>query len=1249
MKFAFCLLFSGLTIFAQSDRGTITGTVSDPAGAVIPAAPVEAKSVDTGSVYPVATSSTGNYTIPALPPGIYSITATVAGFKKMIRTGIQVDVATTVRVDLSLEVGTNTESVTVSTDAPLLKTESGELSHQITYERADSLPLLTIGGNGGLGNVRNPLQVVNLIPGAAFANDSTLRVNGMPSSSQTIRIEGQDATNGFWRQQNQISQTATDAIQEVAVQTSNFAAEYGQAGGGYFNYTMKSGTNQYHGSAFNYMQNDALNAGLPFTDAGLTNSLKDGQHVRNSSRRFDFGGTFGGPVRIPKLYDGHEKTFFFFSFEQFRSKTLTVNSQTTVPTDAFRNGDFSAALNPQLLLAGVPATDPLGRPILGNEIFDPNTQRTVNGLVVRDPFPNNVIPKTSLDPTALKMQSLFPTSTTTSAVNNYFIPSYFNFMHTTIPSLKIDHNLTPTIKISGFYSANRQTGPAANGFLQAFTSAEPTDILSQTSRVSYDQSITPTLLMHFGAGLLETSQSNLPPAYDQSQLFGSQKFYVNQFPNLAGISDATKGGFLPAVGVGFGATIQKDTKPTFNTNFTWVHGNHTYKFGGEAIFEGLPIQNTTRANGQFGFAQAETAQPFATQNTYSNGATGFGYASFLLGNYDSLTVSQLTSSRLGNHSFGLYAQDTWKVSRKLTLDYGLRWDFATLLNEEHGRMQDAAFNTINPTIGRMGTVIYGATCNCSLNNNYPFAFGPRLGLAYKLNDKTVLRAGTAISYGTSPNNAFLTYSVPDFYTYGAQAPVGVPAGQLKFGNPFAPGNPFGNAPIIWPDFSPHYPVQTSPGFAPFQSPFISIDRNAGRLPRIFQWSIGIQREVFRNTVVDIAYVGNRGVWWTAPELSGTAYNALTPAMVQAAGLNPTSASDLNLLTTPVNSPLVQARFPNLRVTTLPSGLQVVPSVYSSFPATQSLGQALRPYPQWNGVPPFLGPPLGQTWYDSLQMKVTKRYSHGLDAQYAFTYQKELANGANSDTSYLTPNPPLINDVFNINQNKQISGFSRPLVSIISVNYRTPGFSATNKGLHVVSYVAKDWVIGAVLRYQSGALIRVPASNNNFLPELQRGPSNNPAVWGGGNTFQNYNAGQPFFLKDPNCHCFDPTTTLVLNPAAWSDVGPGQFGATAPYIDGYRWQRQPSENVSLGRLFPLAKEGRINLNVRMEFQNIFNRTFLTAPSLTAVTNPQGLTQHTNPYPNGTAGALSGGFGYVSTTNGGLSALPRTAQLVARLQF
>jgi len=241
-----------------------------------------------------------------------------------------------------------------------------------------------------------------------------------------------------------------------------------------------------------------------------------------------------------------------------------------------------------------------------------------------------------------------------------------------------------------------------------------------------------------------------------------------------------------------------------------------------------------------------------------------------------------------------------------------------------------------------------------------------------------------------------------------------------------------------------------------------------------------------------------------------------------------------------------------------------------------------------------------------------------------------------DTSYLTPNPPRINDVYNYAQNKQISGFSRPLVSLISINYRTPRMPGDNKGMKAASWVTKDWTLGVFLRYQSGAVIPTASSNNNFLNQMQRGAANNPALWGGGTTFQNLVPGQPLFLQDPNCHCFDPTKQLVLNPAAWTDVGTGQYGATAPYLNNYRWQRQPAESMSIGRVFPLAKEGKVNLNVRIEFQNVFNRTFLAAPS---AANPTATVLNTNQFANGQPGALSSGFGFVNSVNGGFGVQPR----------
>ena len=263
---AFLLIASAA--FGQADRGTITGTVSDPAGAVVPNAAIEARNQDTGAAYKAVTTGTGNYTLAQIPAGTYEVSVTLAGFKKFVRPGVVVHVAETARVDATLEVGAITETITVNEEAPLLKTESGELSHQIDYSQADALPIFTLnggGGPGGLGNIRDPLSVVNLLPGATQASDSVLRINGMPSSSQTIYVEGQDATNGMWRQTNQAVQQGVDAVQEVSIQTSNFAAEYGQAGGGYFNYTMKSGTNLLHGSAYDYFQNEFLNSALPYT------------------------------------------------------------------------------------------------------------------------------------------------------------------------------------------------------------------------------------------------------------------------------------------------------------------------------------------------------------------------------------------------------------------------------------------------------------------------------------------------------------------------------------------------------------------------------------------------------------------------------------------------------------------------------------------------------------------------------------------------------------------------------------------------------------------------------------------------------------------------------------------------------------------------------------------------------------------------------------------------------------------------
>jgi hypothetical protein len=1237
-------------VYAQSDRGTITGTIADPAGAVIAGAAIEARNTATSAVYPVQSSATGNYTIAQLPVGAYDLTVSVAGFKKFVRTGLVVEVAGTLRIDATLEVGAASESVTVQAEAPLLKTESGEVSYNVATDFLDALPILTLSGSlntqsnpSGLGNIRNPLAAVELLPGARFSSDYIMRINGMPSSSQSINLEGQDATNGFYQSRTQINQAGVEAIQEVAIQTSNFAAEYGKAGGGYFNYTMKSGTNQIHGSAYDYFVNEALNAGLPFTDAGTVNPAKEGQHIRNPIRQNDFGFTLGGPIKIPKIYNGHDKTFFFFNFEQFRQSTFTSNTQAIVPTVAQRNGDFSAALNPNVPCNG---PDPAGQMVCLNEVFDPITERTVNGATVRSPFANNVIPMTRIDPTAAIVQNLIPLPNTPGLVN-YTAPGYSNFRHTTIPSVKIDHNISSTMKLSGFYSATKTFSPQNNGFPQPFSTRQSENHLAQTIRINLDDTLTPTFLLHFGAGLLHMSYPQNGPTYDQAanNLFPQGvPFPAKNFIYLSGMYSTLGGGWSggggyptnTSTGYFFNAPSQYDIKPTFNATATWVKGNHTYKLGATALFEGLPTVTTGRAQGEFEFSPVETSDPWQFGLPFTTTASsGFGYASFFLGLADGNQIGRVADLRLGYHAYSIYLQDSWKITRKLTFEYGLRWDYANLWQEEHGRMQSAGFNIPNPTVGgRLGAPEYQATCNCQFAKTYPYSVGPHLGVAYQITPKTVFRAGGAISYGSQSDDAGVNHSAADYLSLGTPA-YGAPAAILKYGDSFGPGNVYGNPVLTWPNSflnTPYSPAPTASGVIPPAAPFISIAANAGRLPRIFQWSVGFQREISPNLVVDAAYVGNRGAWWVGPEISALNYNALTPqGVLSQYGIDVTNRADAKLLNTPINSPLVTARFPWLANPN---------NVYPGFPATQPLGQALRPYPQWLGIPPFLGPPDGDTWYDSLQVKVTKRFSRGLSAQAAYTWEKELTLGTNANTAYLTPSPPLINDVFNRQQNKQISGFSLPQELVISLSYTTPKLRTDTSGFKALSWFARDWTVSSVLRYQSGQILQSADSANGLLANLQRGPSNNPAIWGGGYTFMDRVPGQPLFLVDPNSK-FDPTRQLVLNPKAWVEPPYGTFGTSAAYYNDFRWQRQPAESMALARTFRIKE--RVSFQIRVEFQNIFNRLFYSMPSdsgATTVTTPVG---HANP-----GGTLSSGFGYVSWLQG-FGSQPRSGQFVARFQF
>jgi hypothetical protein len=359
------------------------------------------------------------------------------------------------------------------------------------------------------------------------------------------------------------------------------------------------------------------------------------------------------------------------------------------------------------------------------------------------------------------------------------------------------------------------------------------------------------------------------------------------------------------------------------------------------------------------------------------------------------------------------------------------------------------------------------------------------------------------------------------------------------------------------------------------------------------------------------------VWWQAPSLVDI--NAITPAILAAHGLNANSQSTINLLTTQLS---------NVPAATLAQYNIGVP--YTGFSKANTVAQALRPFPQFANIP-VTGDPLGKTWYDSLQTKLTKRFSHGITGTATYTWQKSMDVGVDGNGNITVPNGSgtatnyVNNTVLGAQTSKAISEFDQPQVLTIAASYAMPKIAALGK---VGSYILQDWQVGTLLNYSSGLPIPVPAANNSTSAALFQGVTMVPT-------------GQPFYtVPNLNCACYDPTRVAVLNPAAWVNPGPGQFGG-APYYTNYRYQRHPGENINLGRTWRIKE--RMSLNLRVEFSNFLNRTYYNNPT---ATNPAVPVTH-----NASTGALTGGFGYISTVFSSTTQLaqPRNGTIVARFSF
>jgi hypothetical protein len=1129
----------------------------------------------------------------------------------------------------------------------------------------NNLPLLGVGlASNGPDGIRNPFNAVLSLPGSAsytLPGYNLGNFNGQTTQA-SIRIEGQDATPHALAYEA-MAQPGVDAIQEVAFQTSNYAPEFGTTGSVLMNFTMKSGTNQYHGTGYDYFVNEALNAGNPYT----VNTSGVGK-VRPSARRNDFGGTLGGPVTIPKIYNGHDKTFFFFNYEEYLETSLITQTD-TVPTAAYLNGDFSA-ISPSGTCSlcaglGIPTTplggpnqrDPIGNQIFANTIYDPGSRAVATtgplaGQGYALPFSNNMIQPAQFAQSTKNFLGLLQTlgvkAQNSNVTGNYLgtVPSQ---RYSVIPSFKIDHSISSKDKLSFYYQETNLENQVSVGAPQG-ADGLPLEIGAYRGnfiggwieRLNYDRTLTPTLLLHIGAGYYFTHFSDRAAFlnFDPSQFFQPNQANAftqhRQFPLISGMCPTTPGvtGCTGAGGMqnmGTGGQIQSiyhDNKPSFNANATWVHGQHTYKLGAEVYLQGAPIQNYAGVflmNGT-----NATSDPFTPLNSFGGFTTGFGFASWLLGDYGATAATGVVTStnqnapndtRMGYQQWGLFLQDSWKVTRKLTVDYGVRWDYASQPHEQYGRLGQLDLTAQNANAGgHPGATKYASTCGCQFYQpTYPYAIGPRIGVAYQIDPKTVLRGGWGVVYTEVFGTAGSVFGTNGAYPVTANNPSYVPA-AAQFANIETPGSIV--APVF-PTTDPNrYPVLGTLTGAP-----VIPDANQNRPPRANQFSFGIQREITKSFVMEASYVGNR-VAWLAGQLGNL--SRISPQQYAGYGLFPypgtgpcstgggvcpsttyNNNNDRNLLTQSISNPAVIQNEAAHGITNL------LP--YAGFPTSSPLSSIIVPFPQFGALNPT-GSATGDSKYDSLQMKATKRFSHGLQASGAFTWAKGFTRATRQD---------FFNPQSSVSALQQLP----PRALTFNFVYTVPKAAFLNK---IENALVADWQIGGYTLYQSGQYLTPPSSPTlNFLAsEDIRVP------------------GQPLYNVDiNNIHSYNPGTQQVLNPAAWAPCPTNTTcTSTGTLYSDFRGPRVPTENANFGRNFRIKE--RMNFQIRAEFVNIFNRTLMPNPiSSGPGVNPANAVTKT-------AGINSGGFGVINTfaTAGSIPTTAvapiltsRTGTLIARFTF
>ncbi len=1130
IRLLLAVVMTGSALWAQAERGAITGTVTDASGAAVPGAEITVTNLDTNVRSSTTSTGAGTYRVANVPPGTYNVACAKEGFKQALIDNVRVTVSGTINVDIPLEIGAASQSVTVGAQAEQLQTRA-EINTDVSPKEFETWPVIIDTDQ------RQPSSFVfNSLPGTT-GGTFTGAINGGQTFGFEVLVDGIAIERNYLAGAPVELTPSAESVSEFSLVTGNIGANYAGAGSAVLNFSVKSGGNTFHGTAYEFNGN-----GLFKSNGATGNAFGYGKGRYNQN---NFGGAVSGPIR-------KNKTFFFATYEGTQTRDFSPGNYTTLPELPWRTGNFSDQLGPQ------EGTDALGRPVYSGELFDPTTTRTVNGQLVRDPFTFggklNEIDPSRFSAVSKNILPLIPNPILPDVINNYILISGNGRSHMNQYSGKVDHQFNEKHRMSGYYLWGKRPYDIAyaGGFFKDLNSPlnrDHTEVdTERLVRWSEDWTITPTTLNHVGFGWNSIATPQIPISDGQGwpQKIGLAGVdpkahfpYIN-FNGTNGIplqpfGDGSYGGPTS------GSWIVKD-------DFTMIRGKHSYQMGFEFHHYRYGSGPLSNQSGSFNFDQVSTQLP-------NFGDTGNQFASFLLGavHTANLTVAQKSAEFLNNYP-SLFFQDEIKLTRKLTITTGLRWEIPRPRYEAHNYTAGFDPNEPNPGADSFhGALVFLADKHRhSFQGTYYKEFAPNLGIAYLVTPKTVVRTSYAITYNPPIANG---YGYAE--SYGLQSFLDL--NRTSVSNGYDPV-------LYWDNGMPAAPSVQLPNKDPTQVNGSGISYtlpNSIRQGYLQHWNFGIQRELWNQTMIQVDYVGVHGTRLPSGSPAGNCHLPclfnMTPASYLSLG--DTLRDDIN------NHP-------------------EIPRPYPDFQGT--VNQALRPYPQYTGIA-LTGYNVGSSSYNALQIQLRKRPTKGgLGFIVAYTFNKMLSNvgdGAGYNYNY--------EDFNNRKIEKSITTFSYPHDLKITSIWELP----VGKGRHflnrggVLDKIVGGWTLTAIQRYRSGDPLQFV--DGNFDPSVIFTDAIRP----------DRVIGVPVYQKSGGYDLANGTTWI--NPQAFTSVPSSPGGVplrlgNAPRVLAIYGPWQPSELAGLLKVFPIREN--FTFELRADAENIFNRTTRGDP-VTDLSSPQ----------------------------------------------